>query len=678
MTFAGVANLCRVFEIDERAPQVLALRKDFPAVPHINVEIEEFPRSLCLYEDDYDDLKRNWTALRFLERIRSGVSLPQKGALHDLNQPLEPLLPLSPFNLIIPEDLISSGDTLKPLHLYGWEDGGHQVMFLSEVPNAPTNRPPQKQGIAVPIRTPAQQATFIHSIPRSLQDLHDLLIPAEFDLIEHLRGILKGWMQNDEIRSHHHTYLWLIISVPLQRIVNGPVEKMSTWAFMISEELATIGEKIGVWQRQGQQLGYVMVPREYLAKDLPVCLFNPIFELSRNQAGLCNGEVERYTGKIVGIGMGALGSQVFDNLVRSAFGEWTVIDKDIFLPHNGARHALPGIYAGWGKATAMSAWANNTISGSQIAKGIVANVTHPKENASDVSAALDSADLILDMSASVAVARYLACDSEAKARRCSLFLSPSGTDLVLLAESSDRSTSLDILEMQYYRQILSEPSLDGHLGDQGTRIRYARTCRDVTAVIAQDLVAMHSAIGSRAIKNICRSENATIAVWRVNEATTEVTCSTLASAPVIRVAKGDWEIRTDQVFLDKVFAQRVARLPNETGGVLVGSFDNDRKLIYVVDMLPSPPDSIEWPTSYIRGYAGLRDQITSIQRRTLSNLSYVGEWHSHPQSHPSNASADDLAALTILADNMKAESLPAVMLIVGENDSYTFLVREAP
>src|SRR5437870_11766427 len=33
------------------SPDVLALREDFPQVPHLNLREQEFPRSLCVYED---------------------------------------------------------------------------------------------------------------------------------------------------------------------------------------------------------------------------------------------------------------------------------------------------------------------------------------------------------------------------------------------------------------------------------------------------------------------------------------------------------------------------------------------------------------------------------------------------------------------------------------------------
>ena len=65
-----------------------------------------------------------------------------------------------------------------------------------------------------------------------------------------------------------------------------------------------------------------------------------------------------------------------------------------------------------------------------------------------------------------------------------------------------------------------------------------------------------------------------------------------------------WRIRIDEQTLRSMRTHRISRLQNETGGVLMGSVDVSRKLIFVAEMLPSPSDSEEYPTAYIRGVFG--------------------------------------------------------------------------
>lgn len=54
-------RIAAVFREDDAVvPEVLALRPDFPLTPHVNslnlTFLEEFPRSLCLYDEPYPEL----------------------------------------------------------------------------------------------------------------------------------------------------------------------------------------------------------------------------------------------------------------------------------------------------------------------------------------------------------------------------------------------------------------------------------------------------------------------------------------------------------------------------------------------------------------------------------------------------------------------------------------------
>src|SRR6185437_11537326 len=95
------------------------------------------------------------------------------------------------------------------------------------------------------------------------------------------------------------------------------------------------------------------------------------------------------------------------------------------------------------------------------------------------------------------VARKLAYYDSTEKRRCSVFLNPSGSDLVLLCEDQERKSRLDWLEFQYYRELVNNDSLKSHFHWEHGRIRYARSCRDLTSDIPQGLIAMHSGIASQ-------------------------------------------------------------------------------------------------------------------------------------------------------------------------------------
>lgn len=369
---------------------------------------------------------------------------------------------------------------------------------------------------------------------------------------------------------------------------------------------------------------------------------------------------------MVAIGAGALGSQVIRLLAQSGFGTWTIVDKDLLAPHNTARHVLAPMWTGWSKATALASELQVLYAASEEPVGIVEDFVHRSSSNEKLQKAIAAAELVVDTSASIAVARHLARDVQCDARRLSLFLNPRGNDLVLLAEDSAKAVPLDCLEMQYYREIAFNEQLSDHLNPPTGRIRYARSCRDVTSKIPTHLVAMHSAIGADAIRQATDFEGAIATVWRSSESPLQVQPVSISVSPIVQTRIGAFTLIVSELVMSKLNSQRGNKLPNETGGVLIGSYDLMRKVVYVVDSIPSPPDSKAWPTLYIRGSKGLPKEVQRISRTTDGQLEYVGEWHSHPDGCSCLPSNDDLKVFAWLTENMADTGLPALMAIAGE------------
>src|SRR5262249_8095314 len=160
-------------------------------------------------------------------------------------------------------------------------------------------------------------------------------------------------------------------------------------------------------------------------QTIRVELLSPVFTLSREDAARQNGRAGPSDMRITSIGGGTLGSQLLLNSVRAAFGRWTVIDDDLLLPHNLARHALPAAATGLSKASSLAIFASELTHESSVCTGIIADILEPKDAAETVADALEKAQVIVDISASVAVARALARDVASLARRVSVYLNPS-------------------------------------------------------------------------------------------------------------------------------------------------------------------------------------------------------------------------------------------------------------
>lgn len=107
------------------------------------------------------------------------------------------------------------------------------------------------------------------------------------------------------------------------------------------------------------------------------------------------------------VGVGALGSMTLQNLVRKGFGIWSLIDDDLMMPHNGARHALPALAAGAPKVTGMKQMIETIYEEAVVKTAGRINVLRPGMGEAHLATILSEADVIFDCSADVAAAMCL-------------------------------------------------------------------------------------------------------------------------------------------------------------------------------------------------------------------------------------------------------------------------------
>lgn len=648
---------------DNWYPEVVSLRSDFPQVPHLNLRDCEFPRSLCLYDQSWSEIALRWTPVEFVERIRTWLAETAKGTLHQSDQPLEPVLAGSGLSIILPPDLFADWDERAVKHLQvgrATPEDGCRVMS--------TNPDPRAGGLSVVavclIANPRAHAA-IRRRPKTLAELHELLAEDGSDLREQLR------LELESVEAEHRwdRKLLIVIAFPLSREAGLEVEVTSVWAFLSPKSVAEVGIAIGLWIKMpgnDKRLGSAMGEMPHaIGTDVEVEVIAPQFGLSRQSAAAASAE-EPAECKTVAIGAGALGSQVIRILAQAGFGSWTIVDEDFLAPHNTARHALTPMWIGWSKAVALAEELSELYATEHRPVPIVDEFVRASKNHEKLGEALASAELVLDMSASVPVARHLAQEIECSARRVSVFLNPSGSDLVMLSEDVARTIPLDCLEMQYYREIAFNERLSRHLAPPAGRLRYARSCRDVSSTLPAHLVAIHSAVAAKEIRTVHQCSEASATIWQASDSPLQVKATPISISPVMRSTIDDWTLVVSEHAVNSLGDLRQSKLPNETGGVLIGGYDLVRKVVYVVATIPSPPDSEEWPTLYIRGSKGLAQEVERIRTVTDGQLEYVGEWHSHPDGCPCLPSTDDLKVFAWLTENLDDAGLPSLMAIAGQ------------
>lgn len=675
-----VERLAVVFntEAPNEAPEVLALREDFPVdAPHINLRRWAYPRSLCLYDVAFRDVRVQWTPARFMTLIREWLRLTARGELHADDQPLEPLLPAGSGWVILPAELretalrieANSTHVLQPSLIFeGQEHQGRPVLIGWLVPSASANNRPR--GMATVMRMKPRTHGVIRQTPSTLGELHAMLADEGDDLLHALRGAFRGL----EDKARHLADLFvLILLVPQRRHEDEQVERVETLAFF-SENVGKVGVEIGAWEIRDGVPGALLVPgEEQDGRRVSISLASTFFRATREDLARFSGTPAPDERSIVAIGGGALGAQVLLNAARAAFGRWIVLDEDIFLPHNVARHGLPADAVGWSKAVAVAMIANGLAEGTDLHTGITVDVLNPGSNQDALSQALNTADLIVDLSASVTVARALARDIAAPARRISAFLSPSGRDLTILAEDVARRMPLDALEMQSYRAMVRDEDLGGLFDGAVARVRYGRTCRDVSGQLPQALVAVHAGLTTLALQQIASTDDARASVWRVDPASLAVCRIEVPLVPVLECQVGLWRLVTDTMLVARLCDERNAKLPNETGGVLLGTYDFSRKIVYVVDAISSPRDSREAPSSYYRGCEGLLAEVERVEAVTAGQLHYLGEWHSHPHGQSCWPSDADAKLFAWIGKELEPVGLPPLMLIVGDDGVVPYL-----
>ncbi|MFI3293063.1 MAG: ThiF family adenylyltransferase [Rikenellaceae bacterium] len=657
---------------DKATPLVFASREDFPlGLPHTNAMEVERPVSLCVTETDFKESKMNFSSTVFIDQIREWMRKAARGALHSEDQPLEPF-----FNArkVITIPTLN----LKGVHsLYEVESNFYRIYDYIE-----SSEVTYHDIYSIPC-SPIT-AGCISKVPIILKDL-DVIATSKGSLSNVictiLNNILSRACKTVTIRDHFASFL---VIIPLTR--DGHIDTPETYNmyfYSLKSTIWEIGVILGLFKQKEKKrtINPTVVNRinNETLKDLCIEQYLAILDFSSLHASLFGGGVLDQS-EMTLIGVGSLGSNILDSFVRLGFGRWNLIDNDILLPHNLARHVLMDNSVGKKKVAEMAYYYNRTVNDS-----ICNPIDLDFNDIVDASQALDrlkTSSLILDCSTSIQVSRILSNDiNDIFGRRASVFLSPRGTDVVFLMEDADRLQRLDLLEMAYYQTIIENSELHDHLSvpSNGT-IRYNRnSCREITSKIDYSNVKLNASIAAKEIVRRLKEPNAFASIWRIDADSSEVRrfeipCSSWSQ---FDVSDGGWKVCINKSLIENIRVRRDEKLDTdnvETGGVLMGSFDVQRHLIYIYHSIPAPYDSIETQSSFTRGGAELQQNIINVEQISGGQCVYIGEWHSHPHFCSTQMSSTDEKLFKVLEVESRGIH-PIAMMIVGDNDESIYLTN---
>ena len=639
---------------------VVIVRDDFPIVPHLNVHEDNVRKSLCYSDLGYQEIRHKLNGRFLLTCIENWFRKTSMNQLHRPDQPLEPFFPY------VNNVIVWNGQLGKPYFdkyivedrefgklMYQSSDGNYFAVFSLPVPPDFSN--------------------LIHNMPQTLLELlcsfknYDTIITWLTDLLSIVRF---PKIYNKYFRQERNSLLackvLINIAIPKQRTDRAPIETFDLRSFVIDKSLKDILTDYGLSLN-----GSKLEPSKHTGGNGANIAITPfIVHLAQSKLKCrCANLVDEADGEkhFSLVGVGAIGSHILNNCLRSGYGKWTIIDHDYFWPHNIARHVLTSNDIGYSKVKSLEKVASHIQSDSDLVA--IASDVFGKDNS--VIVAFGQSDIILDASASIAVERHLALDVQSDARRISCFLNPQGTATIMLLESVDRSARLDLLEMQYYRELLKNEKYSDHMSLPETMV-YSGTCRSISSRISQDNISLSAALCCKAIKLHTSNTNGEIIIW--THATDSVEKESFMADKWITHEQGGWKIELSLSLLGEMRTDREKALPNETGGVLIGAYDIARKRIYVVYQVRAPEDSISSPTSFIRGCANLPERLKYIHETTLDNLTYIGEWHSHPSVN-TQRSTDDVKLHKAIVGYNRENCLPGCMMILG-TDNFSIFIDE--
>lgn len=222
---------------DEYPPSVFSRRDNFPIDNvHTNFAATGDGLSLCIWEENWADLKRGLTAQALVERIRDWFARTARGELHQEGQSLEPLIPSTANTLILP-----SGVPPEKCYVQkAIESAGRYTLLLG----ASETRDTGFVEFSLFQETVEPQVHgALHARPTTLGELRDLLEPMGTDISKKLGDWIVGRMAGNDAMAV------LLITIPKKSSAEAEVEAFEVIAFSPNVRLHELSVLIGRAER---------------------------------------------------------------------------------------------------------------------------------------------------------------------------------------------------------------------------------------------------------------------------------------------------------------------------------------------------------------------------------------------------------------------------------------------
>lgn len=594
-------------------PFVFPDRIDFPFkdFPHINYDNSDLPPTLCLTRENIDDWYAEHTLEDYFELVAQWLRDAAIGKLMKLTQNDEfehqrihngdcLLLRASYTDTILEKEREAS------CHIYSIRTikDGLKFAYGNE---DDTNLDHNSIGIRLFAGSEHINDKWYHVYPNTIAELYAFIQENAYIIdIEHVKSLL------DEKKKY--VYFQLALLRPAKIIgtnthINYLCFRANALDILSDNESAIV--------------------KEVIIFDFPDFL---------TAKYLSNTPDSIYTKKICILGCGAIGSKIAFHLYRSGIPRITLVDNDTLLPHNIVRHGLtsynPGSFLA-DKAQAMSNAMSDIFYG-------MANCTKAvnEEALQYINKTEETYDIIVDATASVKVMYGIdQIDFAPETKIIRVALSEGG-DVGICYVAHDNHQPLADFYMEILRSAISNEQIYRWLSAEKKNslenIRIGEGCHSNTMRISDDTISAHAALMSSIIRHINEDKRNNEII--LSFANTDFHGSMTTHAITVEDYEQfscsnalNWYIRIPNSLLKQIRIKAKIGGKNETGGYLYGHIDHKRKTIYILNQF-TPPDSKGKKTTFRLGTRGVKDYRNNLSKRTINQIEYIGDWHSHPVS----------------------------------------------
>ncbi|CAL63309.1 Conserved hypothetical protein [Herminiimonas arsenicoxydans] len=410
-------------------------------------------------------------------------------------------------------------------------------------------------------------------------------------------------------------------------------------------------------------------------KVQPVTIFDTLsVGLLRRTSGLD----EKTVGvKSTFIGCGSLGSKVAMHMARCGFSPDLLIDQGNFAPHNSARHVLypDNAFGAGGKAQQLSRIISQYQDGKvprTYSRSVQDFTRLPIAKHSPLN---DPAAFAVNTTASNMVRQCLS-ESDFPARiieACALDLGESG---LMTIEGSARNPSTSDLMARAYEELRQIGKLKVGQDANRNQLRIGVGCNSVTLPMSDSRISLIAAGVAQSLTDIHKkglpdSGLISIASLSADAMSINWVHTSLAATQIADLSDtGRWRVRVLDSAHKKIASDVASHSQTETGGLIVGRVSTISREIYIVDVLPAPPDSTRQSSLFVLGTEGFQATVAAYDKSGQGALWCIGTWHSHLGAFgPSQMDIDT-------ADQLVGKIKGAAVLLIHRPDGYSAVVRE--